>query len=1204
MPKIRNKKTGEIREISEQELEQYGLGGKLNKLGVTNSLWNNIRAKKGSGKKPTKEMLKQEAKIKAEEKEFGGMIPIFEELLKADNGIKLGQSPYSYEGLVNPWELPNTNIQTPSAGMQWQTAPYLESNMEMDTTDLMSQGSSAPNAPNANILKTLVQAGSQIEPLARNAWTSLGNAMKNKRTQAYEANQLNKALRQPYTNEFSEDIFGTNQGLQLFADGGRTPIYTSNPNDPRLQAYNDSLRLSNKRKEELERLDKEFKTYDELFPGYKVKKEEFIDDIFDPGLERIGYTFTSPPIKNLKSNKSIVGEMVNQRVSGLSVLKNDYTPKQPVIYKQQDIIENIIPLKSDLLQTNPINQELQRVPFSNYFSRPRQSQEVGQGKMDYFDKSTGKLLGTMENGGINNYKAEYGANVEVEDKELIQLPNGLSDTIYGKTHSEGGEKMNLPQESKVFSEKLKIPIKGKKKSFSKIAKPFETKKDIEHLESSTSDNINKKTAELNIALKNNVLDGIFEIQENAKISGLFGKSVQKEAIQNMEMKYGGKIPKAQEGIKTENTNLKKYPKMPSIEEMNEMNKLSSPINDMYIRSINHQIFDDNGKVVGNKILSDTMYHKKDINPENLPYNFNPSNAGYLPNRLEELMKKYPEYKPTKYLGMKYNYEKNKDFCVDCDPVIPWFPPSSFKNGGLIKMQTGGYKKPINPTIASEMEQYRNNLGEDAFNMWLNEGASPEILPLLQTQSGLNRYSKTNKVDNNTYNSFVNNRVPFFSYPYANNLQSNNQSSLPTSIVNNTPQTIPQALLNINQNTTSTTNPVSNSVSPLLSRNPRVKSNYPEISYPQTTENNFKYGKPDQYDWLNWQNTIDNSATSRGFQVPIAGDENDKNAFKRYGVKDKQGLVNAAYQEQSYDDALDTPQGRIALAKMWEKTGKTLKGKDLGIETKGLTKLNDTDLKDVLSRLRPAYIDSQLDYRKVDYITPQNIKGKQKPIPTDTPLNPVSKGKATTPTKSAFNIPQAIPMPMGNIYGEEAVARFEIPDRNVPFRRMSPQQGINEINRNSRAALTLLGNTPTDVSNIANILTQADVQSTNVIDQVNRQNIQNQMGIDQFNAQFDRQRDLSQLQEDVRFTDAIARRKAAVQSQYQMDRNQGVQDLSDIFKEQRYMNFAEKIYPSKAWENMNFQYYDPSKFTLTPIEEKKKAKYGAKIKIKKKLTKKG
>lgn len=40
---------------------------KLNKLGVENSLWNNIRAKVGSKKKPTNEMLKQEKKIKLTE---------------------------------------------------------------------------------------------------------------------------------------------------------------------------------------------------------------------------------------------------------------------------------------------------------------------------------------------------------------------------------------------------------------------------------------------------------------------------------------------------------------------------------------------------------------------------------------------------------------------------------------------------------------------------------------------------------------------------------------------------------------------------------------------------------------------------------------------------------------------------------------------------------------------------------------------------------------------------------------------------------------------------------------------------------------------------------------------------------------------------------------------------------------------------------
>ena len=41
---------------------------KLNKLGVENSLWNNIRANAGSGKKATPAMKEQERKIKAKEK--------------------------------------------------------------------------------------------------------------------------------------------------------------------------------------------------------------------------------------------------------------------------------------------------------------------------------------------------------------------------------------------------------------------------------------------------------------------------------------------------------------------------------------------------------------------------------------------------------------------------------------------------------------------------------------------------------------------------------------------------------------------------------------------------------------------------------------------------------------------------------------------------------------------------------------------------------------------------------------------------------------------------------------------------------------------------------------------------------------------------------------------------------------------------------
>lgn len=71
------------------------------------------------------------------------------------------------------------------------------------------------------------------------------------------------------------------------------------------------------------------------------------------------------------------------------------------------------PKKADLLQSfNPQQLEFNPIPFTQgtYFSRERQNQELDskqfgrKGKTDYFDKTTGKLLGTFENGGYLNMK--------------------------------------------------------------------------------------------------------------------------------------------------------------------------------------------------------------------------------------------------------------------------------------------------------------------------------------------------------------------------------------------------------------------------------------------------------------------------------------------------------------------------------------------------------------------------------------------------------------------------------------------------------------------------------------------------------------------------------------------------------------------------------------------------------------------------------
>lgn len=62
-------------------IEDYARGGMIKRKDGSYSrrgLWDNIRANRGSGKKPTKEMLKQERKIRAaEKKEYGGMVNMY-----------------------------------------------------------------------------------------------------------------------------------------------------------------------------------------------------------------------------------------------------------------------------------------------------------------------------------------------------------------------------------------------------------------------------------------------------------------------------------------------------------------------------------------------------------------------------------------------------------------------------------------------------------------------------------------------------------------------------------------------------------------------------------------------------------------------------------------------------------------------------------------------------------------------------------------------------------------------------------------------------------------------------------------------------------------------------------------------------------------------------------------------------------------------
>ena len=876
-------------------------------------------------------------------KELGGLI----DLPIADNGVRIpftdeygNQIPDDWgnnqqvferiEPLTAQQGLPNGQLSTKNVEQPFYQNADVQSN---------EQGF------NPDILKTIVQAGSQIEPLARGAWTSLGNAIKNKRTQAYEANQLNKALK-PINTEFSEDMYGSNQGLQLF-----------------------------------------------------------------------------------------------------------------------------------------------------------------------------------EMGGINNYKAEHGANVLVEDNELIQTDNGLAQTIYGDKHSDpsGGISMNLPPSSKVFSEKLKIPINGKKKSFSKIAKPFETKKDIENLNSPFSTKINKDTAELNIKLKNNVLDGIFEIQENSKMSGLFGKKVQQETINNYEMKYGGKLPKAQDGW------INKILDFESTQGSASGTGLS-----------NYGIKKDVWASKYPKMWEDDKITKEEaiefIKQE------------YLPK-----VKDYPEEVQKRLVDYAYNTGRNiEDVLLLASGKTDLNSVQNKKTDFNLfnKEKANIIKNMSDPSFISKLDQAKSQIYQDT---WSKKG-TPDVFEATSLPR-INMWNPNEDVINISSLS--------------------NQQSSPTPINNNS------SFTGINL-------PKQKDLSWLKPFTSKTKEG-------QTTPTGVNLqSKPPQP--TNWEG--------------IASTWMDINPDIDSNIELQEEMYDYWLDKYQFGNPKEKSEATKQFKKLWGTFGDVKGNKPQGIAKNFKNwKPDDKSTYDDLARLRGNFMDAKPEAR---YLLPmtesQKFTSKSKTPLKDDEIKLQSRIKnKTDKTASDLNIPQFFPMGLPVIGGEEAAARFQIPDRNVPFRRISPQQQLNEINRNTRAGLSLLGNTPTDVSNISNLLTQANMQGQQAINTTNQQNIQNQMNIDQINTQLSRQRDLAQLQEDVRFTENIAKRKGLMQTEANMNKAAYNQNWMNILKEQRDKDFVEKIYPSKAWENVNFQMYDPTKYTLTPKEKKEKKeeevkKYGGKIKLKSKSSK--
>ena len=160
--------------------------------------------------------------------------------------------------------------------------------------------------------------------------------------------------------------------------------------------------------------------------------------------------------------------------------------------------------------------------------RQEQSKELTQRRLGTMNSPMTGLSTNNNNmypyGGTVN-QDQPGAIAELELQEQMQLPDGTVMGVDGPSHSEGGIEVNVPEGTKVFSDRLK----NGKRTFAQHAKSINNK--IAKLDKKP-DSQAKSNTEM---LFNQQLDNLFNTQEEMK-------AIKEETKQRRMFAKGGRIP--------------------------------------------------------------------------------------------------------------------------------------------------------------------------------------------------------------------------------------------------------------------------------------------------------------------------------------------------------------------------------------------------------------------------------------------------------------------------------------------------------------------------------------------------------------------------------------------------------------------------------------------------------------------------------------
>ena len=333
-------------------------------------LWDNIRANKGSGKKPTKEMLEQESKIRAQEAAYGGVygnggtnnagFDALPDYVQAKILSNMG-----YGGYYNPMS------EMAGANYQQGGQPDYTSILEQNAADAEKYPSAyhkdyVTGYPVSNTAGSIPRPGGFDCPpgytkysngdgtfscIMTNPHPGSGKTDLSRMTKVADDMQFSKAMQKSLAAAPIKKKGGSTFSGNAFYQGGGQSVIVNDPNDPRLTAYNDSLYKYNSTNR---------------FNNFLDRYQTGVDDV-DKSLNK--YNTLKRANKELSTNKAINKfPYFVPHGGGSPIINGEYNvfkkPTQQVMYLPASNMAYGGPVEGDVLDVTP--EELQMLKQGGY----------------------------------------------------------------------------------------------------------------------------------------------------------------------------------------------------------------------------------------------------------------------------------------------------------------------------------------------------------------------------------------------------------------------------------------------------------------------------------------------------------------------------------------------------------------------------------------------------------------------------------------------------------------------------------------------------------------------------------------------------------------------------------------------------------------------------------------------------------------------